>query len=219
MKARTIKNLCLIASVMLLSLILLCCGFTVRGTAYAAAETEVVAAETTAEAAEEVTETPTLGTRVQEWFKRNLAEFLSGASLTGIVGTIATIIIAAKKNKKNANSMSVALDNNSLVMTNNTEYNRKTVDAVNELIGKYNEVQEYLKTLDQKELARDELYQKIVFLEKAILEILATVYANNKNIPQGVKDLVTLIYAGARKKDSDAVEIEQATEAPETEEG
>ena len=34
---------------------------------------------------------------------------------------------------------------------------------------------------------------------KAILEILITVYANSKNIPQGVKDLINLKYADALK--------------------
>lgn len=34
---------------------------------------------------------------------------------------------------------------------------------------------------------------------KAILEILATVYANNKNIPQAVKDLVNIKYVQALK--------------------
>ena len=34
---------------------------------------------------------------------------------------------------------------------------------------------------------------------KAILEVLTTVYANSKNIPQGVKDLVNLKYADVLK--------------------
>jgi hypothetical protein len=33
----------------------------------------------------------------------------------------------------------------------------------------------------------------------AILEMLATVYVHNRNVPQGVKDLVTLRYANVEK--------------------
>ena len=39
----------------------------------------------------------------------------------------------------------------------------------------------------------------MVVQTKAILEILTTVYANSKNLPQGVKDLVNLKYADVLK--------------------
>lgn len=41
----------------------------------------------------------------------------------------------------------------------------------------------------------------------AILEILHTVYANSKNIPQGVKDLINLKYANCLKQLSDDKEL------------
>ena len=44
---------------------------------------------------------------------------------------------------------------------------------------------------------------------KAILEILTTVYANSKNIPQGVKDLVNLKYANVLKTVEDEDKLKE----------
>ena len=62
--------------------------------------------------------------------------------------------------------------------------------------------------------------------KRQVLDILATVYANSKNLPQGVKDLVNLKYADVLKTTSDdekllsveMVEMEQEPEAEKTEE-
>ena len=54
---------------------------------------------------------------------------------------------------------------------------------------------------------------------KAILEILTTVYANSKNIPQGVKDLVNLKYADVLKLVGDEDKLKEIAEPVETAEG
>ena len=51
---------------------------------------------------------------------------------------------------------------------------------------------------------------------KAILEILTTVYANSKNIPQGVKDLVNLKYADVLKLVGDEEKLKGIAEPAET---
>jgi len=66
----------------------------------------------------------------------------------------------------------------------------------------------------------------MVVQTRAVLDILATVYANSKNLPQGVKDLVNLKYADVLKTTSDdekllsveMVETEREPEAEKTEE-
>ena len=47
---------------------------------------------------------------------------------------------------------------------------------------------------------------------KAILEIMTTVYANSKNIPQGVKDLVNLKYADVLKLVGDEDKLKEIVE-------
>lgn len=58
------------------------------------------------------------------------------------------------------------------------------------------EFKEYKKTESQNY----EIVGSMIVQTKAILEILTTVYANSKNLPQGVKDLVNLKYVDALKK-------------------
>lgn len=58
----------------------------------------------------------------------------------------------------------------------------------------------------------DERYAAVgamVAQTKAILEILTTVYANSKNIPQGVKDLVNLKYANVLKTVEDEDKLKE----------
>ena len=50
----------------------------------------------------------------------------------------------------------------------------------------------------------------MITYSKAVLDILSAVYANNKNIPQAIKDLVQLKYVGALK-DVNGVENTEAS--------
>ena len=77
---------------------------------------------------------------------------------------------------------------------------------MNTLIAKYNDFETYIKELIKTEMARNPQFQEITAYGKATLEILSAVYANNKNIPQAVKDLVQLKYVGALKDVAETAE-------------
>jgi hypothetical protein len=155
--------------------------------AYAAEESEVIA-----EATETTAETPTFSGRVTKWFEDNIVPFLSTVNLGFIMSCVFFVIKAWKNNKT---STKLTVDNLSL----NTESNNEVVKVVNKMIGSYNKSIEGMDELrkDYKELKK--MYDEAVAFSKATLDILSTVYANNKNLPQGVKDLVAIKYATALK--------------------
>ena len=72
-------------------------------------------------------------------------------------------------------------------------------DAINGLIGGYNEMRASYDKYESVEDDRNRLVAALAIQNTAILEILRTVYVNSKNLPQGVKDVVTLEYANALK--------------------
>lgn len=72
-------------------------------------------------------------------------------------------------------------------------------DAINGLIGGYNEMRASYDKYETVEDDRNRLVGAVMVQNTAILDILQTVYANSKNLPQGVKDVITLKYANALK--------------------
>lgn len=72
-------------------------------------------------------------------------------------------------------------------------------DAINGLIGGYNEMRASYDKYETVEDDRNRLVAALAIQNTAILEILRTVYVNSKNLPQGVKDVVTLEYANVLK--------------------
>lgn len=83
------------------------------------------------------------------------------------------------------------------------------IKAANTLIEKYNDFEIYVKELTKTELERSPQFQEMITYSKAVLDILSAVYADNKNIPQAIKDLVQLKYVGALK-DVNSVEDTEA---------
>lgn len=92
------------------------------------------------------------------------------------------------------------------------------VKAVNSLIDNYNATIEKLNDMETKNEKRDMICQELETFTKAILEILTTVYANNKNIPQAVKDLISLKYVTALKANNPNAEELPADVKPNAEE-
>ena len=157
----------------------------------------VLAEETAMQGAETQDATPvvapTFVDRIQEWFSDNFVEFMSSVNLTAVVGGLAAIVLEKKANKKNTVATNTAIETNTAVMKENTESNDKVLEVVNLLIDGTNE----LKSCEE---IRDMAIAKLTATTQAVLEILVTVYANNKNIPQATKDLVNLKYVTALKE-------------------
>ena len=191
--SKTKKSVIIMAIVVLLTtIIFLCSGFTT--TAYAA-EVETATESTEQVQTEETPETAppeTLFTRIESWFNDNFLEFLSTVNFGSILACIVVAIVEKKGNKK-ANKITLEK------LGINTESNGEVVKAVNSLIDNYNATIEKLNDMETKNEKRDMICQELETFTKAILEILTTVYANNKNIPQAVKDLISLKYVTALK--------------------
>jgi len=145
----------------------------------------------------------TIWTRLGEWFSTNLVEFLSSVDLIAMVGCIISVVLERKANKKFTAETKAAITANTTTTNANTASNDKVLEAMNTLIDLFNEIKE-------NDVKRDEVIAKLSSENKAVLEILATVYANNKNIPQAIKDLVTLKYVNALKEENAMIETTAA---------
>lgn len=135
-------------------------------------------------------ETPTFGSRISEWFSDNFLEFLSSVDLVAVVGAIVAIILEKKSNKKNTQETKTSIKENTAEIKRNTESNDEVLRVANLLIDSTN-------ALAASEEKRDVDVAQLLVLNKAVLEILVTVYVNNKNIPQATKDLVNMKYVAA----------------------
>ncbi len=212
-------KLCLLASIVLLFAVLIFCGFTLQPK-YASADAETVSDETESPAiGTGASETHTFLSRVQEWFESNLSEFFSGATLVTAFSTVTAVIVSWRKNKKLKAATDALLAGVQEKTDSNTEVNGKVIEAINQLIEKYNAVQEYILALDKKELMRDAVCEEMATFGKTILEILATVYSNNQNIPRGVKDLVTLKYSQALRSEDKVLALTEPTDPAEDDGG
>ncbi len=158
-------------------------------------------------------ETHTFLSRVWEFIESNYPEI--AATVGNVIVLIMMIIYNVKSKKKLLKIDSTVLKQSGT--------QTEIVDVVNGLIEGYNSLEEKLSKYNTTEDERYAAVGAMVAQTKAILEILTTVYANSKNIPQGVKDLVNLKYANVLKVVEDAdklkeIVIEEESAAEETQE-
>lgn len=194
--------------------ILLLCGFTTSA-AETSDETQTVAVLNDSgnnEAAEPTETAPavpeTVWTRIEQWFSRNLAEFLGSVNLGAVAACIVMVVVEHRGNKKAAKIAAESLGIN-------TNSNSEVVKTVNTLIEGYNETLDKLHAMETQAEQQKQIIATLETSAKATLEILATVYANNKNIPQAVKDLVNIKYVQALKAELPPVETEDKSKAEE----
>lgn len=194
------------------------CVFAV-GTPYTANAEEATdgSTEVVQEIPEEPTEPPDAPTffgRVWEWVTANAAEILT---VLGDIVLVACLIAQWVKKKKKL----VELGKNIITVkddvANTVSSQKSVVNVTNELIEGYNKFEKALNNFDATESERYKTLLAAFAQTKAILEILTTVYANSKNIPQGVKDLVNLKYADVLKLVGDEDKLKEIVEPAETE--
>lgn len=149
------------------------------------AEDAPVETPTDEEPTEESEENPTFFGRLWEFVETNYPEI---AATVGNVITIIMLIVYHVKSKKKLLNIDTATSKQLGTQS-------EVVDAVNCLIKGYNSLETELSDYNKTEDERYKAVGAMVVQTKAILEILVTVYANSKNIPQGVKDLINLKYA------------------------
>lgn len=159
-------------------------------------------------------ESPTLFSRIWEWCTVNSVEIFT---VVGDVILVACFIFQKLKSKKKlleigANIVTVKND-----VANTVNSQENVISVTNELIEGYNKFERTLNNFDSTEKNRYMTLLTAAAQTKAILDILTTVYANSKNIPQGVKDLVNLKYADVLKLVGDEKKLENIAETNEIE--
>lgn len=148
---------------------------------------------------DEKEETHTFLSRVWEFVENNYPE------IAATVGNVIVLILLIVNNVKSKKEL-LKIDSGVLKQT---QTQSDIVDVVNGLIQGYNTLEEKLSKYNDTEDERYAAVGAMVAQTKAILEILTTVYANSKNIPQGVKDLVNLKYANVLKTVEDEDKLKE----------
>lgn len=132
---------------------------------------------------------PTILTRLSESINKNKTTILAG--LGTAFSFILTSVAAPFLRKK--------LSKYETTMLNTSASNSEVINVVNQLIGKYDEVQTVLGLLQNSEQARDTIINELTAYAKGTMGILTTVYQNSKNVPQVVKDIINVKYVSALK--------------------
>lgn len=163
-----------------------------------------------ADAAEITTENHTLLGRLEEYIRENKTNVL------GVAGDAAIVVISVafglfqkSKTKKLAANLNRAVSATSGVATSQNNM----VGAVNTMIASYNELKTSYDRYGLVEAERNRIVGACVALNTATLEILSLVYTHNKNLPQGVKDLVTMKYANCLKQLEDDEKLSAIVES------
>lgn len=151
--------------------------------------------------------------RIIEWVTVHRAEVVT------VIGNIVVIIYMIAKNVKSKKKL-LEIGTNVLsvrdgVANTNTKQG-EVVNVTNELIEGYNRFETALNDFGKTEQERYKVMTAAYLQTRAILKIMTTVYANSKNIPQGVKDLVNLEYADVLKLVGDEEKLKEFIEATES---
>lgn len=132
---------------------------------------------------------PTILTRLSESINKNKTTILAGlgTAFSFILTSVAVPFLRKKLSKYET------------TMLNTSASNSEVINVVNQLIGKYDEVQTVLELLQNSEQARDTIINELTAYAKGTMGILTTVYQNSKNVPQVVKDIINVKYVSALK--------------------
>lgn len=145
---------------------------------------------------------PTILTRLSENINKNKTTILAGLGTAfSFILTSVAVPYLKKKLAKYDNTM-----------LNNSASNAQVINVVNQLISKYEEVQNVLGLLQNSEQARDTIINELTAYAKGTMGILTTVYQNSKNVPQVVKDIINVKYVSALKNSVNTVEDSSSKE-------
>ena len=138
----------------------------------------------------------TIFSRAWEYFVDNQKEVLTVIGDSAIVALGLFVKLRNdKKTKDIANDLKEVKGHSSGTFTTQSA----VVGVVNEMVDGYQGMKTTYEKYQSVEDDRNKLIGAVMVQNTALLEILNTVYINNKNLPQGVKDLVNLKYANCLK--------------------
>lgn len=173
-------------------------------------EGKPIAPDDTADLGKETIDTYTLFGRLWEFVEENSSEVMSFISAAAIL--IYNAFANAKSNKEGR----LIKDNLLSIKTSSTRTansQSSVIDVVNTMADGYNEMRDYYEKMRGTEDDRNRLIGAVAVQNTAILEMLSSVYVHNKNLPQGVKDLVVLKYANCMKTLNDDEVLKEVTES------
>ena len=194
----------IVALVMVLTLCIGIGATEVTDTDFEAAEivteeiTEAVDEEVVESTTEELTEEEyhTLFTRLWEYCMTYKTE------IVGVVGDIAIFVLALfikLRNDKRTANIAQGIISIKGDTTDTTKAQTSVVGVVNEMVDGYNALKQSYDKYGETEDDRNRVVGTLVAQNAAMLEILTTITVNNKNLPQGIKDIVMLKYANCLK--------------------
>lgn len=140
-------------------------------------------------------ENTTLSGRLMSWVEEHKGELLTVLG-NGVMLLVYYTIYKLQK-VKNLNIIETAtsiLDKVKMTSSSNS----KMVETMNGLIDGYNAMEKLYEDNAHDEEERNKMVNAVMIQNTAILEILREAYSQNKNLPQGVKDLINLAYASAK---------------------
>lgn len=124
--------------------------------------------------------------RVKDFFVKNEERIIE---ISGVIaGILASIYSIYKGVKAIINVLGTKADDVSMSQNN-------VVNATNTMIDNYNQMKEQYERMNALLENFFVTASNIERQSKTVLDIIETVYVNSKNLPQGVKDLVTDLYA------------------------
>lgn len=159
----------------------------------------------------------TIFTRLWEFVEDNKTEVVSAAESLLLLAVSGIVKVAISKAMRNLGDQMKELKEDA---QGKNKVQTSIVGAINQMITGYNVMKDSNDTLKlgyadmkaayeinaTKEDDRNRLIGAVMVQNTAVLEILASVFVHNKNLPQGVKDLITLKYANTLKAlDDDAL--------------
>ena len=156
---------------------------------------------------------PTFFGRIWEWATANAEKILT---VVGDTFLFACLIAQRRKQKKKLFELGTDIITVKDDVASTVSSQKSVVNVTNELIEGYNRFEKALNNFVATEQERYKAMLAAFAQTKAILEILTTVYANSKNIPQGVKDLVNLKYADVLKLVGDEDKLKEIAEPAES---
>lgn len=194
----------IVALVMVLTLCIGIGATEVTDTDFEAAE--IVTEEIAEEADEEVVESTTAESTESEYhtlFTR-LWEYCMTykTEIVGVVGDIAIFVLALfikLRNDKRTANIAQGIISIKGDTTDTTKAQTSVVGVVNEMVDGYNALKQSYDKYGETEDDRNRVVGTLVAQNAAMLEILTTITVNNKNLPQGIKDIVMLKYANCLK--------------------
>ncbi len=141
-------------------------------------------------------ENHTLLGRVWEYIESNSEVITTAVFGFGVFACqLWTNLTQKKKLKALAENVAGSVTNTSLV----SKSQNSVVDVVNSLVVAYNGLKESYDRHQGEEDDRNHAVVTLVALCMTMLEIQMTTYTNNKNLPQGIKDLCLLKYSNCLK--------------------